>query len=216
VEKVVRLSTERPFRAFKGALTLFDAGRDEIELDAVDSEMAALQAGLAKGTLSLTVVFKPAEEEGTACVISKAKTYAFSADLLGLELRTKDNRIVARSLRDELQALPSTQGKPMVEIRSASGQDCPDCSPEVVDGVIRVGGELVACYQTALGKKPALDGSYVLQVESGKGGELGTSTVIADSVDDSELLGCTKGAVAKAKAAGKGGKAQVLIEFGRR
>jgi len=214
-DKVVRLSTERPFRAFKGALTLFDAGRDEIELDALEGELEPLKAGLAKGTLSLTVVFKPAEEEGTACVVSKAKTYAFSADLLSLELREK-GKTLARSVRDGLQALPSAQGKPMVEIRAAAGVECAECVSELVDAVVSVGAEMVACYDAALTRKPTIDGSLVFLVRGGKGGELAVESVIADSVDDADLLACARAAVGKGKSGGKQGRAQVLVEFGRR
>ena len=213
-EKVARLSTERPFRAFRGALTLFDAGRDEIELDAVEGEAASLKEGLSKGTLTLALLFKPAEEEGAACVVSKAKTYAFSMDLLGVELREK-GRTLARSVRDELQAMPSAQGKPTVEIRAAAGGECKDCAPELVEAVVKLSPELVTCYAAALAKKPTLDGSLVLQVHSGKPGELVAATVIADSLDDAALLACTKAAVAKGKPS-KAGKAQVLVEFARK
>jgi hypothetical protein len=213
-EKLARLSTERPFRAFRGALTLFDAGRDEIELDALEGEAAALKEGLSKGTLTLALLFKPAEEEGAACVVSKAKTYAFSMDLLSVELREK-GRTLARSVRDELQAMPSKQGKPTVEIRTAAGGECQDCAPELVEAVVKLSPDLVTCYAAALAKKPTLDGSLVLQVHSAKAGELAVATVIADSLDDASLLSCARLAVGKGKPS-KAGKAQVLIEFGRR
>ncbi|MBI5545107.1 MAG: hypothetical protein HY901_14550 [Deltaproteobacteria bacterium] len=214
-EKVVRLTTERPFRAYAGALTLFDAGRDDIELEAVEGEVEALKAGLAKGTLSLLLLFKPAEEEGTACVISKAKTYAFAVDLLGAELRAGD-KALARSTRDDLQPIPSAQGKPSVEVRPAAGLECPECSSEIVEAAIRQVPQLTRCYEAALVRKPVLDGSLVLAVGAGKAGELTVATVIADSVDDAELLACTKAALGKTKVEAKGSKAQVLVEYGRK
>jgi hypothetical protein len=214
-EKVVHLSTEHPFRAFAGTLILFDAGRDDIELEAVDGEVETLKAGLAKGTLSLSLLFKPSEEEGAPCVASKAKTYVLSIDLLGAELRAQ-GKVVARSTRDDLQPIPSAQGKPTVEVRSSAGQECTDCSPEVLQAIIAQEPDYSTCYLAALGRRPALDGSLVLAIQTGKGGEATVGTVIADSVDDAELLTCAKGAVAKAKVAGKGGRAQVLIEFSRK
>ena len=214
-EKAVTLSTERPFRAFSGALALFDAGREDIELEVVESEVEALKAGLAKGTLSLALLFKPAEEEGAPCVVSKAKSYAFSVDLFGAELRAS-GKAVARSTGDDLQPLPSAQGKPTVEVRSASGIDCAQCDPGLVAGAGKLLPELSKCYEAALARKATLDGSYVFAVSSGKQGELSVSTVIADSVDDAELLACSKAAVAKGSAAAKGAQAQVLVEFSRK
>ena len=55
----------------------------------------------------------------------------------------------------------------------------------------------------------------MLQVHSGKPGELVAAPVIADSLDDAALLACTKAAVAKGKPS-KAGKAQVLVEFARK
>ncbi|HEY3446948.1 MAG TPA: hypothetical protein VGK67_11320 [Myxococcales bacterium] len=213
-EKTVTLATEKPFRAFNGALALFDAGREDIELEAVESEIEALKAGLAKGTLSLALMFKPAEEEGAPCVVSKAKSYAFSIDLVGAELRA-NGKAVARSTKDDLQPLPTAHGKPTVEIRSAS-QDCGECKPEVVDGVGKTLPELSKCYEAALAKKGTLDGSYVFTVSSGKQGELKVGLVIADSVDNPELLACAKAAIATGSSSIKGGLAQVLVEFSRK
>jgi hypothetical protein len=102
-----------------------------------------------------------------------------------------------------------------VEIRSAS-QDCADCNPEVIDGVGKALPELSRCYDAALAKKATLDGSYVLSVSSGKQGELKVGTVIADSVDDSGLLACVKGAIAKGASSAKGAAAQVVVEFSRK
>ncbi|MGC4115455.1 MAG: hypothetical protein QM765_12795 [Myxococcales bacterium] len=213
-EKTVTLATEKPFRAFSGSLALFDAGREDIELEAVEAELATLKAGLAKGTLSLALMFKPAEEEGAPCVVSKAKSYAFSIDLMGAELRA-NGKPVARSTKDDLQPLPTAHGKPTVEVRTAS-QDCSECNPEVVDGVGKTLPELSKCYEAALAKKATLDGSYVFNVNSGKGGELKVGTVIADSVDDAGLLACAKAAIGKGSSTAKGGVAQVLVEFSRK
>lgn len=215
VEKVVTLATEKPFRAFKGQLALFDAGRDDIELDAVEGELEALKTGLAKGTLSLVLHFKPAEEEGTPCVVSKAKSYAFSVDLLGVELRD-GARTVARSLRDDLSPLPNAQGKPTVEIRSAAGQECQDCSSDVVNTVATLLPDYSACYDAALAKRPTLDGSLILDVVSSKAGELSVATVIADSVADADLLTCVKAGLAKLNAVARGAHAQVLVDFSRK
>ena len=214
-EKEVTLSTERPFRAFNGALALFDAGREDIELEAVESEIETLKAGLAKGNLTLALLFKPAEEEGAPCVASKAKSYAFAIDLLGVELRA-GGKAVARSTKDDLQPLPTAQGKPTVEVRAASGLECADCKPEVLAAVGKILPELSKCYDDALTKKATLDGTYVFSVNAGKQGDLSVGTVIADSVDSTELLDCAKGAIAKGTATVKGAMAQVLVEFSRK
>ena len=214
-EKVVTLSTERPFRAFHGALALFDAGREDLLLDAVESELDALKAGLAKGTLSLVLLFKAAEEEGAPCVVSKAKSYAFAIDLLGVELRA-GGKTVAQSTRDDLQPVPSSQGTPSVEVRSAVGSGCAECSTEVIDAVGKLQPDLAKCYEAALARKATLDGSYVFDVSSGSEGELAVGAVIADSVVDEELLACSKAAIAKGAAVKKGARAQVLVDFSRK
>jgi hypothetical protein len=214
-EKVIHLSTERPFRAFNGILTVFDAGRDDIELEAVPDELETLKTGLAKGTLTLALLFKPAEEEGTSCVASKAKTYALSIDLLGAELRFQ-GRPVARSNRDDLSPMPSSHGTPTIEVRSAAGQECPACSSDVLDAVVKQAPGFARCYEEALTKKPTLDGSLVFSVVAAKSGDLSVATVIADAVNDPGLLDCSKGVVAKTKSSVKGGESQVLVEFGRK
>lgn len=213
-DKTVSLATEKPFRAFNGALALFDPGREDIELEAVASEVGALKAGMAKGTLSLALMFRPAEEEGSPCVVSKAKSYAFSVDLLGAELRA-NGKPVARSTGEDMQTMPSAHGKPTVEVRTAS-QDCAECRPEVVDGVGKTLPELSKCYDAALARKATLDGSYVFSVSAGKAGELKVGTVVADSVDDAGLLKCASEAIGKGAAAVKGGVAQVVVEFSRK
>jgi hypothetical protein len=110
-ERTVTLATEKPFRAFNGSLALFDAGREDIELEAVESELEALRAGLAKGTLSLALMFTPAEEEGSPCVVSKAKSYAFSVDLVGAELRA-NGKAVARSTGTTCSRCPAPTASP--------------------------------------------------------------------------------------------------------
>lgn len=108
-EKAIHLATGKPFRTFDHRLALFDVGWDDIELEAVEGQIEALKVALAKGMLTLTLLFKLAEEEGTPCVRSQATPYALSIDLLGAELHS-GGKVLARGTRNGLDPIPAGQG----------------------------------------------------------------------------------------------------------
>ena len=211
-EHEVRISTERPFRAFKGALTFFDADRDVIELDSLESSEDELKAGLAKGQLTLAMVFRPSEDEASPCTASKAPSYTFSVDLVSAELRL-NGKPLARAQNDGFVPLPSSDGHPTVEIRSAMGEDE---NHAVVASVALMKPAIEKCYAEALSRKPSLDGSLILGVEVGKDGKMAADAVIADSVNDAEVTGCVKVAVAGARPAKGESRGTVAIHLERR
>jgi hypothetical protein len=107
----VVIVTDRPFRLFKGALTLFDAERDEIALRALDGSEETLLAGLAKGALTLSLGFRPAGGDEIPCAVSKADALVFAVEFLTAELRM-DGKPVARSgPRDGLGAAARDAGR---------------------------------------------------------------------------------------------------------
>ncbi len=214
-QKVVLLSTERPFRTLDGALTLFDADRDEIELEALEGEGEALKAGLAQGTLTLQLVFRPAEEEGSPCVIGKAKTYALAADFVSAQLRLK-GKPLAEAVKEGFESKSlAAGGKPTVEVAPAA-HECPTCSAEMAGGVEKVKPLLERCYLEALSRSPALDGSVVLALEASGDGKLAAKSVVADSLQDAPTVACIKAAVGTAKAPGKNGRGMVMVRLERK
>ncbi len=214
-QKVATVSTERPFRAFAGSLTFFDADRDEIELEALEGASDALQTALAKGQATLALTFRPAEEEGSPCVIGKARTYALAVDLLSAELRA-NGKALARAGGDGFESHSATQGAPVVELKPAPAQDCADCRPEVVASVLKTRPLVEKCYLEALSKRPGLDGSLVLGLEVAKDGKVQAATVVVDSLQDADALACIKQAVGTARSTSRGGHGTVIVRLERR
>jgi len=214
-QEVATVSTERPFRAFDGALTFFDADRDEIDLEALEGASDALQTALAKGAATLALTFRPAEEEGSPCVIGKARTYALAVDLLAAELRA-NGKALARASGEGFEPRPATQGTPAVELKAAPAQDCADCRQEVVVSVQKTRPLVEKCYLEALSKKPGLDGSLVLGLEVAKDGKVQVTTVVVDSLQDADALACVKQAVGTARSSARGGRGMVIVQLERR
>jgi hypothetical protein len=226
--RVVTLSTERPFRTFQGAFTFFDAGRDELELDVAEKDVEAFQANLDKNALTLALLFRPAEEEGSACVMSRTKRYALAVDLVGAELRAQ-GKTVARAEGDGWQPVPVARGTPWVEVRPASGTRSEglgshteataaesERATEVVASLSKKRPDLLGCYQAALAHRPSLEGSLVLAIDVTHQGSLSPGAVVADSVEDPALVDCVSKAVARTSTKPKSGRVMVLVEFGRR
>jgi hypothetical protein len=222
LEKVVTLSTERPFRAFGGAVNLFDANREEIEFEAVDEAVDALKKGMALRTLVLAVVFRLADEEGSPCVMGKAKTYAIAVDLVSAELR-EQGHLLARATRDGFvpttpaardgTVLTSAQGAPAVAIKASL--DGAECAPEVLAAVEFVKPLIEKCYVDGVARKPELDGLLIIGVEASDQGQLVAGTVAADSVQDAETLACVRAAIPTSRAPAKS-KCSVAIQLERR
>lgn len=107
----VVIVTDRPFRLFKGALTLFDAERDEIALRALDGAAEMLVAGLAKGALTLSLGFRPAGGDEIPCAVSKAQALVFAVELLSAELRIDGKPVARFASRDGLGAAAQDAGR---------------------------------------------------------------------------------------------------------
>jgi hypothetical protein len=209
----VTLDAERPFRAMNGALALFDLDRDQIRLQAVEGAEDALARGLARGSLTLALAFRPAEAEATPCTISRTDSFAFAVDLLSAELREGD-RVLARAQEDGFEPMVTAGGAPRVEIRASNPPDCADCAEEVLAGIVGRGEAITACYRQALERSPSLDGTLVLAVETAEGGRLAVRTVVADAIQDEVVLGCIRKAIAEGRSPKKG-RASVVIDLER-
>ncbi len=212
VEKVATVAAERPFRAAGGALTFFDPDRDDLPLGAVEGAEDALQTALAKGQAVLAVTFKPAEEEGSPCVIGKAKTYSLVVDLTSAELRV-GGKALARAAGDGFESRPGGGGTPTVVLKPAPAQDCEKCSNAVALSAQSAHASVEKCYAEALAKEPGLDGSLVLGLAVGNDGKVQVESVALDSVQNAGVVACIKRALGTARSQVLGGRAMLMVQL---
>jgi hypothetical protein len=214
-QKRVTVSTEKPFRALAGALSLVDPDLDELQFEAVEEAHGPLQAGLSKGTLSLLLTFKPAEEDESPCVASKAEAFTLLMDLTAAELRAA-GKPVARATGEGFEPAARTSGKPTVTLRRAPVADAAANTPAALKSVEKVKPALEQCYRDALAKRPALDGSLILALAMGASGKVEAKEVMADSLQDAATLECIKAALAQARLPAGTPRALVGIDLERK
>lgn len=211
-EKVATVAAERPFRAAGGALLFFDPDRDDIQLGALEGAADALQTALAKGQAVLAVTFRPAEEEGSPCVISKAKTYSLAVDLTSAVLKA-GGKPLAKAAGDGYEPRSGAGGAPAVVLKPAPAGDCAKCSDEVALSAQSARPLIEKCYAEALTREPGLDGSLVLGLSVGKDGKVQVDAVALDSVQNADVVACVKRAVGTARSPAVGGRGMLMVQL---
>ena len=190
---MVKISAERPFRVLEGKLVFFDLDHELLELEAVQGRGELLREGLSKGSLTLGLVFQPAEEDPCPCTMSVAGNFALAVDFLSAELRA-DSLPVARAVGRGFVPMSREKGVASVEIRPVDLSE--GAAPAALVAAVQAAErEVLGCFAQALERDSTFDGAPVLDLRADASGGIVELSVLADSLQNAEASACVLAAV---------------------